>query len=338
MLTSLAPVKRLLEAAYTRGWLTSDAREKSVFLLEQGLHPEQVLIGTGLLTPSRYSACIEEAYGRALVRVDHEALVLEERLDDAALRVRDESGRVLLYRADAWMSREHARFGEQEGEYWTFLSDIQRFTRVKDPVDMCVAGWFEELESRGVTEIRFGVQRGHGVVLLGSEERLHREGLVQKEEVPAMQLWFEYGFGSLFWDARRRAGIESDWMEASARKAAHPLTKSVLWKTLFDRPRGVVVALEPDMWLTHRLEVLPEVTQEEQFFEEGLHRIAPQSAEQEEWAWHAALQGKSLFWVDARGTMLARARLLASAGVPVTVLRRRPQPAGSTWEMYTIHA
>ncbi|MDQ5919814.1 MAG: hypothetical protein QG668_541, partial [Patescibacteria group bacterium] len=58
MLTSLAPVKRLLEAAYTRGWLTSDAREKSVFLLEQGLHPEQVLIGTGLLTPSRYSACI----------------------------------------------------------------------------------------------------------------------------------------------------------------------------------------------------------------------------------------------------------------------------------------
>lgn len=338
MTSSLVAAKRLLEAAYTRGWLTSSAREKSIFLLEQGLHLEQVLIGTGLLTPSRYSACIEELYGRPLIRLDCEALVLEERLSHAALRVRDESGVVTVYRADAWMSHERAKPRQQEQEQWTFFSDIQRFTRVKGSIDMCVAGWFEQLESRGVTEIRFGVQRGHGVALLGPEERLYSDGLVQKEEVPAMQLWFEYGFGSLFWDARRRPGVESDWMEASSRKAAHPLTKSVLWKTLFDRPQGVVVALEPDIWLTHRLEALPEATQKEQFFEEGLHRIQPQSDEQEEWAWHAALQGKPLFWVDARGTMLARMRLLASAGVPVTVLRRRSHSGGSAWEMYTIHA
>ncbi len=334
-MNTVAWAKRLMLAAYTRGLLTSVAQQKSLFLVEQGLHPEQVLIGTGLMTPSDYASCVEECFAVALTRLDIEAFTLDQVIDEDTFLARDEQGSVLLCAVDAW-TREIC-VPEQAALFPIFRSDSERFFRRKEVLDLCVARWFEMLEAQAATECRLGVLHEQGVVLLGSEEAPYAEGALEKEEVPAMQAWFEYGFGSRFWMTSRRPGLESDWIEASSKHTVHPLAKSALWKGFLEVPRGVLIAVHPDQWLLHRLEALPKASSSEEFFTDDAHQVCPASPEEDELAWHAALQGKPLCWIDHEGGMLTRARLLASAGVPVTVVRRRAHSQGGAWEMYHVH-
>lgn len=57
----------MLAMALQRGWLTPLAAKRVESLIAEGLHPEQVLVGTGLLSRDRYAECLSEASGLPFV-------------------------------------------------------------------------------------------------------------------------------------------------------------------------------------------------------------------------------------------------------------------------------
>ena len=50
----------LLDACQARQWLTAETARKAAWLLESGLHPEQVLLGTGLITLDQFGELVNE--------------------------------------------------------------------------------------------------------------------------------------------------------------------------------------------------------------------------------------------------------------------------------------
>ncbi len=55
-------VSDLLAVCQGEGWLTSKTVQKTRVLLEHGLHPEQALIGTGLITPDQYGEALTHVF------------------------------------------------------------------------------------------------------------------------------------------------------------------------------------------------------------------------------------------------------------------------------------
>ncbi len=61
-------VSDLLAVCQGEGWLTPKTAQKTRVLLEHGLHPEQVLIGTGLMTPDQYGEALTHIFDIPFIR------------------------------------------------------------------------------------------------------------------------------------------------------------------------------------------------------------------------------------------------------------------------------
>ncbi len=311
---TLAWPRILLEAAHARGFLTRMAKERALLLIEEGLHPEQALLGTGLLTRSQYGELVKVCFQTNILSLD-----MSETHERSSLR------------ADAWVSKD-ASLGVP-----VLRSDVERYFRRHDPLDLSVAWWLEKLAAHRVTEARIGLEQGQGVVLLGSEQRLEPTLTLSREEVPAVQAWLETGYGSKAWHASREEGLEGDWLTLVSRQENHPLTSRTTWKTWFARPQGMVFVIQPDAWLLHELSQLSVLQQQTPVFDAPrMTRVVSPNEQERELALHTVFAGCPVCWVDEDARVLQDARPLAKRGIPVRVIRRRPTCCGSAWELYTV--
>lgn len=329
--------RALAQAAYERGWLTSAALKKALLLVEVGLHPEQAFIGTGLLTAERYAMTVEQLWQVRLQRLDVDLYTLQDRNegDLSIVKAHDEAGNMMTLRTDVWAQPGEPTHSERVID--VFRSDVLRWLRSTSEIDLSVSEWMEAWSTIDATELRLGVEHGRGVVLAGAEQAHLDDGCIKSEEIPALQTWFEAGYGSRLWGAVREPGLESDWVELVARHDRHPLTKAASWQQFLRQPTGVLYLSEPDAWLRRKVAVMQVVDDHRSMFSAVTpYRIHPLTKNEREMALHGALAGKAMCWIDDTGESLVCMRQLAKAGVPVTIVRSRPTLHGTGWEVYSL--
>ena len=327
--------KQVTEAAFRRGWLTRAAQARVHVLVEQHLHPEQALIGTGLVSAEQYADLIQDCWQITLRRLDIDALhAVGERQADG-IEVEDEDGKRWYACADAWVSRRSVE--RNLPLFPTLRADLERFWRRDEALDLAVSEWIEAIEYTQETEFRLGVEEGRGVVLHGVRDHQEEVLEVGREEVPALQAWLLHGYGSRAWDGRSYIGLESHWVEAVAKHDKHPLARMKGWRQRLEQETGIVVLVEPDQWTLRQVQHVDEASNAyELFVGGGRRRVSPTSERAREEAMHAALAGASLCWIEPSEARLGDFRALAKMGIPVTVIRHRLTLHGSAWEVYHI--
>lgn len=334
---SFSWVASLTEAAFLRGWLTRAAQQKVQVLVEQGLHPEQALLGTGLLSVEQYADAAQSCWNIAPIRLDVDAqrVVLPPKDDGRSIGIEDEEGKRWYVVADLWETDAKAPKGY--ALLATFVADIERLTRRDEALDLATSEWLDAVEATKSHDLRLGVEHGHGEVLLGTGDHVQESLAVEREEVPALQAWLVHGYGSSHWDARLRAGLESYWAEAVARHQPHPLQRMPAWQERIQDAYGVLVVVDPDHWTLRHLESVP-IAQafHELLATEHRKRVFPRTDAEREEALHAALAGAALCWIEESDENLSFFRQLARLGIPVTMVRHRLTPHGSAWEAYCI--
>ena len=330
----------ILEAAYQRGWLLRSVQAKVLFLLERGLHLEQALLGTGLLTMTQYAELVQEGFQISIERLDLDrwtVAVSAQALPDGVCAAIDEHNKPALLVSDAWQWKHSAWFKSATQIVPVFRSDLLRWKRRTEPVDFAVSDWWEALSRHQATEARVSLEQGKGEVWIGSDARALPDLELSREEIPAVQTWFEAGFPSAEWTVRRLPGVESDTLEMVHTSNPHPLQKIALWKTFLQKPNGVLLFLAPDAWLEQKIQHLAEPADHASLLAAtSLVRIRPQTDADREAASHAAMAGCPLCWIEEVAHEYAWIRTLAQAGVPVHVIRSRQTPHGSSWEAYTM--
>lgn len=326
---------QLAQAAYERGWLTSAAQKKSLMLIESGLHPEQVFIGMGLLSAQQYAECVQMCWGITIERLDMDAWsIVGSSLSDGVIEGENESGERQAFRADGWDSTSALSVKNVKDVYY---SDLIQWCRQPEPVDLSVSEWLEAWSTVDATEVRLGVEQHRGVVQAGVTRTYLDDGCIKPEEVPALQAWFEGGFGSRDWSSERTLGIESDWLVLVAKHSRHPLKSLEAWQTFLEKPLGVLYLIDPDEWLRRQVSHLAELRNHSEVFQStGLYRCEPQSAAEREVALHSALAGTAVCWVDEGGASAMLLRQLAAAGIPVKLVRGRATNHGTAWEVYQL--
>lgn len=326
---------QLAQAAYERGWLTSAARSKSLMLIESGLHPEQVFIGMGLLSAQQYAECVQACWGITLERLDVDAWsMVGPSLSDGVIEGENESGERQVFRADGWDSSSVLSAKNVKDVYY---SDLIQWRRQPDPVDLSVSEWLEAWSTVDATEVRLGVEQHQGVVQAGVTRTYLDDGCIKPEEVPALQTWFEGGFGSRDWSSERMLGIESDWLILVAKHSRHPLKSLEAWQAFFEKPQGVLYLVDPDEWLRRQVSQLVELRDHREAFQPAKpYRCEPRSAAEQEVALHSALAGTAVCWVDEGGASTGLLRQLAAAGIPVVLVRGRATHHGTAWEVYKL--
>lgn len=335
----LVPRLALSDAAYRRGWLLRATERKVRFLIERGIHPEQALLGTGLLTLSQYVELVEGAFGLTLERLDQDrwsARGVSGELPEGVEAAVSEEGEAGWLVSDPWEDAVSVWRRTVSGPmYFVFRSDLLRWRRRSEPTDFAVSAWWRMWQGVGITEARICVEQGAGHVWVGPDAEPASTLALAKEEVPALQTWFEAGFPRQAWKGTRILGVEGDLLEVVAHEAAHPLARLAGWQEFLRKPRGILVCLAPDAWLEARLAAVPEVADPHHLFaHELLRRIHPRDPQGRELASQAALAGVSFCWMEDAPEETAWIRPLAQAGVPVLVVRRRETLHGSAWEAY----
>lgn len=331
----------ILEAAYRRGWLLRSVQAKVAFLLERGLHIEQALLGTGLLTMMQYAEIVEELFQIKLERLDQDSLTLAVtagRVPDGVEAALNEEKKPVMLVSDAWLWTEEAWYKKAPAVIPVFRSDLLRWKRRTEPVDFAVSVWFEALSRHQATEARLSLEQGKGEVWLGADAHAEPDLELVREEVPALQAWFEAGYPRKEWEVKRIPGVESDTIEMVHKTNDHPLSQMQTWQAFLRRPKGVLVCLSPDAWLEQKLEHLNEVREHAELLAATeLVRVRPQTEQDREAAWHAALSGCPLCWIEDAPREHGWMRTLADAGVPVLVVRSRSTEHGGVWEAYSLH-
>lgn len=337
---SRAWTETILEAAYQRGWLLRSVQEKLRFLIEGGLHVEQALLGTGLLTVSQYVELIQGAFGLTLGRLDQDRFTRaasKAELPDGVERATDEDGKAFLLVSDGWRWQDERWFKDKAPKLFVLRSDILRWKRTAGPVDLAVSPWWEALSKHRATEARIALERGKGEVWIGADAKASPGLELDREELPALQAWFEAGYPQREWRAKRLPGTESDVLEATHLANAHPLERLNVWRAFLSRPQGVMVCVAPDAWLEREIEHLPEPQAHAEHWTIGsLVRVRPQTEHDREVAWHAALSGAAICWIEDVPQELDWMRSLAQAGISVHVVRSRHTPHGTAWEGYRV--
>ncbi len=340
-MSALAPRFALTDAAYRRGWLLRATEQKARFLLEQGLHPEQVLLGTGLLTLAQYAELVEERFQVRLERVDQDrwtARAVAGAIPDGVAAATSEDGEPGWLVSDPWEPAiAHWRKAITEPVFPVFRSDLLRWSRQATPTDFAVSAWWRAWQARAATEARICLERGVGHVWVGPDAEPAADLTVSKEELPALQAWFEAGYPSRAGRVSRIPGVESDLLQVVMHEAPHPLARLVGWQAYLKEPRGVLLCLAPDAWLEARLTPVPEVSNGHELLAEAeLRRVHPRDERTREAAAQAALAGVAFCWVEDAPEETAWIRPLAQAGVPITIVRRRETLHGSAWEAYHV--
>lgn len=327
----------LAQAAYERGWLTLSAQKKALLMVEVGLHPEQAFVGTALLSAEQYALIVEQLWQIRLERLDFDRYVLRERMSEnvSVVEAENEEGIRVDFHTDAWA--DEAAAPSDVMRIHTFRSDLLRWLRSANVVDLSMSEWVEAWSTVDATELRLGVEQGRGVVRAGVEQVYLDDGCIKAEEIPALQTWFEAGYGSRDWDATREAGLESDWLEVVAKHERHPLAKAQSWRVFLRQPKGILYISEPDAWLRRQLTVLEALEGHHRLFQAPkAYRFHPLTPGEREVAIHGALAGAAFCWVDETGESIGCVRELARAGIPVTVVRSRPTLYGTAWEVYSL--
>lgn len=333
--------RRVWQAAHERGWLASGLEPKLLWLLEQGLHLEQVLLGTGLLTATRYAELAEALWGFSLARLDQDRFArraVAEPLPGNVAPAVTEDGQAVWLVADPWEEAVQPWLARSEPGVPVFRSDLLRWRRRPEASDLAVSAWWRVWQrSAATTEALLFLDRGQGAVTFGSTPAFQPDLACARAELPALQTWFEAGLPRQTWQARRLPRLEADAMQLVARHDGHPAAGFQGWQTFLERPQGILVCVAPDAWLRERLAPLrPAAALADLFSEGGLARVEPQTPAEREWAAQAALAGANLCWLEEAPGDLGWFRPLAKAGVRVTVVRARPTPHGTAWETYLL--
>lgn len=348
----------LLAVCQGEGWITPKTVQKTRILLEHGLHPEQALIGTGLVTPDQYGEALTHLFDipfarpaarskfvGSLPRLDRDwlvkqrAVMLDQDVSTLLVAFADPSD-VKAMKAVTSAVQAH---GLRLVPAVTLWSDIRP---TKEPLSATMRSIRRQLQHHldhaATSHVEMGADANGWHVSHESVQCLDKD-LIPHPPSSSSALTLHL--------LRQKESSFSDWsivlhptshgavlsLKRQAKNAsqAHPLEWSQIFEAFTQHPEGVLVFVSSGVDLLQ--------TQAEQYGwlqkKEAVHwrtqpnipaiYCAEEEAEQEE-AMHAALSGRpvvayqqtsDLRWIEP----------LQHALVPISVLERHAVPNGMAW-------
>ncbi len=324
-------VSDLLALCQTEGFVSPRVRCKVEIMVAHGLHPEQALIGTGLLSPEQYGEALSHLFDLPFVRKqdtpDRSIGVLDlETLSRVNAFVVDRDPTSALVAFCDPSSPEALRMvdGALEHLQMTLVPAVTLWSDVRKKQTRASA-------SAGTLRRRLETTLSTSGIALVDGEKMHARSVTSSLMLQLRRKMPEGWNGKTVSTSH---GHMIEWNPTSPYvPGAHPLEWSDAMRRFGQAKGGVQVVIRPDdsakKMLTDRW---PQA-------EPGTHRQAGDESpclyhiehehEQEE-ALHAALMGRTICVIQSQEEM-AWLRPLSEVGIPVTCFRRHLLPEGAAW-------
>lgn len=347
-------VTDLLAVCRAEGLLNAKTEKKVHTLLDQGLHPEQALIGTGLVPVNRYGEVVEQVFGVPFIRISRSSGVSNTLIDPELL---SKSRAVLVeHRPKAAI----VAFADPSDK--SAVDFVQRGLREKDVALTLAVTLWSDLRSRGAASHSIGSRRrflqrawdrsgvhafelSHG---LGRDVHVHAEA----RDIPSFSLDSSHLSALALHLDRKQRGMSFDWdvnstylshgVVLSGRRrresfsSHHPLGWSKAFTMFFKQPRGVLVCVGMDALLkgffrTQPISFADAFSSRRAGSRPVMYDLA--RADQEE-VLHAVVAGRPILLVSSMVPVWLSK--VASIGLPVHVLERHVVPSGMSWSSYSL--
>lgn len=350
-------VSDLLAVCQGEGWLSPTVRPKVQIMIEHGLHPEQALIGTGLVSPEQYGEALSQLFEVPFVRKTEGAARHVDVLNGATLN------KARAFVADRDPSSALVAFADPSHPEALQMIDraLQRMGIALVPA---VALW-SELQSTNLTPQRAVAslrrQLEHALAQssatqfeVGSSENdwhTHHEGLHVHD-----RSWQEHhpaAAGSALvahltyhtptdWQVREVQTSQGSLMQLQRETVhtheAHPLNWSQAMQIFASTGKGVCVVVRADKStekLLHRRWPKAVAGAHWRASLNQPHVYHAQEADEREEALHAALSGRPVLVLQP-DEQVGWLQGLRPLGIPVSCLTRTVLPEGAAWTAHTL--
>lgn len=351
--------KQLCETVYRTGALTVEAEKKCQLLLEGGLHPEQVLIGTGLVSIEGYTQAIRSLFSVELVRLDEDALALtewpfaipEQYADMAQLFEREDQSRVLAV-ADVWdwpesvwknvASQAKKRSIEVQS---CFLSELQAFQRpAQNNVSIgALAEWgtlflATASEKKAHAAFLFPLQK-EGEVYFDEWKQPETALTVPASLLPTIRVAVEDGPLSQEWRSKEEQMTIGSVLALTHREGAtHPLQRLQSFERFWHASHGCLLCVDLDPFARAFVEERAPMREQKDYAWKQTPSFSSMDVTNEEGGLeeiaHRLLAGERVcLFVSEK--QLAFFSEIARVGVPLHVLRARRHEGEIAWEFYS---
>lgn len=349
-------VADLLAVCQGEGWLNPKIVQKTRVLIEHGLHPEQALIGTGLLTPDQYGEALTHIFDVPFARpvssprrparasridsvwlAGQRAAVIDESVTKLIVAFADPSD------TNALNAVEHA----VQAHGWELVPAVTLWSDIRSTqgVPLSTVGSARRhlqhaLEQASTSRIEIGNDAHGWHVTHDSVQSLERGVIkVASTSAPALTLHLQ----------RHAEQRESNWnlshhatshgsilvLQREERNVSqmHPLKWSQAFQEFTQTPRGMLVFVTPVSDIQPKREEYGWLEEGEAHWRTHAHMPAVYQVEAEdgqEEAVHAALSGRPVV-AHQKTADLGWLEPLQHANIPVSVLERHAVPNGMAW-------
>lgn len=348
----------LLAVCQGEGWITPKTVQKTRILLEHGLHPEQALIGTGLVTPDQYGEALTHLFdipfARPAARVrfagrfprldgdwlaEQRAVILDQDISTLFVAFADPSN----IKAIKAVTSAVQGYGLKLVPAVTLWSDIR--PRKRPPVASVSSirrHLLDRLDRAATSHLEIGADADGWHISHQSIQFLDKDLLPHPHaSAPALAVHVLHQQDPSFSDWNMSLHATSYGAALTLKRQennaihTHPLDWSQAFEVFSQHPKGVLifVSSEQDLlqarakqrgWLPENNEghwrTQPELP--------AIYRV--EEEEDQEEAVHASLSGRPVVAYQ-KTSDLSWAKPLQYAGIPVSVLERHVVPNGMAW-------
>lgn len=331
----------LLTTALRRGWLSERAATNVQSLVAHGIHPEQALVGTGLLHIDQYAELLSDASGLPFVQVPAESIHqlqdedLHEHLHHTkAIPLVGGSNELLLGFAEPHahhMDALEQKLKDKNTSMQKFVVSHADWKRnqekTRKPVST-VRDLFLQAQQRGARHIT--IEEAPNATLVAWKRHTHTPEQWPASLLSELLALFRRTQEYQGWmiDEQNHGGHRRLQLQrvSHQKQADHPLDWSHALGQFFREPKGVLVVETGDTYILKKLAF--RFVDEDQTGEDepGLYQI--KSEEQREDALHESLLGRPLVVIDTAKLWTDR---LSSSGVPLVCVTQSRHPEGIAW-------
>ncbi len=350
-------VSDLLAICQGEGWIVPKAREKARILIEHGVHPEQALIGSGLISPDQYGEALTQLFDIPFVRVSPStssalrgASVLNKQdLAQQGAQIIDQEGKTLLVAftdpSDATVIKQVAEMAQSHGlqlvpavMLWSDMRLKQSSPSPAVSIGSVRRRLYQALDEASASQIEIGTHGDGWQVSHRSVESLPRVWQDLLPSASAALALHLHRHKRPSWEirhARTSHGSSVELIRTGVMEVhKHPLNWSTLFSSFLQKPSGMLIFINAhqeaeDYAKRHDWGVLDE---------EAYWRHDPaqpylysvDTAEQRELATHAVLSGRPVVarqsdagvdWLEA----------LATTRIPISIIEQHRVPEGMAW-------
>ena len=345
-------VSDLLTVCQGEGWLSPTVQGKTQMMIEQGLHPEQALIGTGIVSIEQYGEALSRLFDVPCVRktaasTRHASLIDEQTLTRARAFVtdRDPSSALEAFadpsdpQALQIVDQALQKKGVSLVPAVTLWSDLRMQHATSLPSAASLRRSLEHTLAQSGTSI---FELGHvdsgwytqHQSLSGHDATWQHAHVSTTVPALAMHLGKHALRG---WRMEATATSHGTMLrlerEAPHAQGIHPLDWSQPMQRLMNEGQSVLVIIHADKAAEALLfDRFPQAEAGIQWRSSAKqpHVYRAQREEQQEEVLHAALSGRSAIILQQNND-LEWAQSMRSLGIPVSCLERCPTPEGTAW-------